>query len=334
MPFVIPYFIAHQGCPHQCLFCNQQVITGEKFSSADIAADITRVVRQWLGYRKNRGATHFAFYGGSFTCLPEERQRIMLDAVAPWLKSGEIDLLRLSTRPDCIDMNSCELLKEHGVGIVELGVQSLDDKVLVSARRGHDAGDCYAAAHLLKNSGFEVGIQLMPGLPGETRLSFMKTVRRTIILNPSFVRIYPTVVVRNSELAKQYGRGEYTPLTLDKAVLLTAWARQRFLGNNIRVARMGLQPSRSLDENVVAGPYHPAFGEMVRAREWFRRTRKLLAENGGKKLRLTISPRDLSCFYGVNKVNKYRLEELGLAQRLEVTVDKNLERESMHHVVC
>lgn len=334
MPFVIPYFLAHQGCPHQCLFCNQQAITGEKFSDADIRGDITTAIEQWLAYRKQKGPTHFAFYGGSFTCLPLEKQRLMLETVSPWINNGDIDLVRLSTRPDCIDQSTCKLLKEHGVGIVELGVQSLDDKVLRASRRGHDSKDCNGAVEVLKNSGFQVGVQLMPGLPEETRYSFMQTVQKAIALKPDFVRIYPVVVVRRSGLAEKYARNEYTPLTLSMAIVLTAWARRRFLDNDIRVVRMGLQPSESLQQNVVAGPYHPAFGEMVMAREWFKRTRRILAENREKNIQLTISARDLSCFHGVNKANKLRFEELGLAKRLEVAVDKNLQRGSMRYVVC
>ena len=334
MPFVIPYFIAHQGCPHQCLFCNQQTITGEKFSPANIQGDITTTIEQWLAYRKDKGATHFAFYGGSFTCLPEEMQSLMLEAVSPWIKNGHIDLVRLSTRPDCIDQSTCERLRENGVGIVELGVQSLDDKVLAASRRGHNSKQCYDAVGFLKNNGFQVGVQLMPGLPLETRLSFMQTVQKAVALKPNFVRIYPAVVVRHSGLAENYARDEYTPLSLNKAIILTAWARRRFQENEIRVVRMGLQPSDSLQENVIAGPYHPAFGEMVMAREWFKRTRKLLALHLEKKIQLTISARDLSCFLGVNKVNKRRFEELGLAKRLEVVVDKNMQRGSMSYVVC
>ncbi len=334
MPFVIPYFIAHQGCPHQCLFCNQQAITGEKFSIADIRSNISKVVTKWLTFRKQEGPTHFAFYGGSFTCLPEEIQRIMLESVAPWVKSGDIDLLRLSTRPDCIDKSTCKLLRGYGVGIVELGVQSLDDKVLAASQRGHDSRDCHTAVEVLKKNGFQIGIQLMPGLPEETRLSFLRTVQKTIAMKPDFVRIYPVVVVRKSGLADQYARSAYAPLSLNMAIVLTVWARRRFLENDIRVVRMGLQPSDSLQKNVIAGPYHPAFGEMVMAREWFKRTKRLLNENSGKKIHLTISTRDLSCFNGVNKANKLRFEELGLAERLEVVVDKNLQRGSMHYVVC
>lgn len=334
MPLVIPYFIAHQGCPHQCLFCNQQEITGEIFSPGDIRRDIDGRIRQWLAYRKDESSVQFAFYGGSFTCLTEERQKAMLEAVSPWLEKGEIEMIRLSTRPDCIDQQRVALLQSHSVGIVELGVQSLDDRVLELSQRGHTSRDCRQAMQWLKKGGMEVGIQLMPGLPGETRSSFRRTVQQAIDLQPSFVRIYPAVVVKNSGLAELYHRNAYTPHSLNMAVLLTGWARYRFLENGIRIVRMGLQPSASLEASVLAGPYHPAFGEMVLSREWFKRTRKILADHPGRNIRLSIAAQDLSCFNGLHRSNRHRLQSLGVEQRLEVHVDKKLQRGSMHHVVC
>ncbi len=334
MPLVIPYFIAHQGCPHQCLFCNQQEITGEIFSPDNIQRDIDRLIRQWLGYKKEDTSVQFAFYGGSFTCLPEEQQKTMLSAVTPWLERGDISMVRLSTRPDCVDQQTVELLQDHGVSVVELGIQSLDNKVLSLSKRGHSNGDCQQAVHWLKKARLEVGIQLMPGLPGETRSSFRQTVQQAIDLQPSFVRIYPALVLRNSGLAELYHSKAYQPLSLSMAVVLTGWARRRFLEYGIRVVRMGLQPSVSLERSILAGPYHPSFGEMVISRDWLKRTRKILAAHPGKNVRLSIATRDLSCFNGLHRINRQRLRSLGLEQRLEVQVDKKLQRGCMHHVVC
>lgn len=338
MAFVIPFFIPHQGCPHQCLFCNQQSITGRELSSPASRRDIDAVISRWLAYGKpdDRGrpaAVQFAFYGGSFTCLPKGHQTAMLEAVAPWVHRGEIETIRLSTRPDCVDATTCGFLRRYGVGCVELGVQSLDDEVLEASRRGHDSNDCHEAMEYIKKSGLRAGIQLMPGLPGETRHSFRRTVEQTIALAPSFVRLYPVLVVQNSGLALRYNDGGYTPLSLEMAVVLTAWARSRLLDAGIPVVRMGLQPSASLEKSVLAGPYHPAFGELVMARQWLHATRKVLAAHPGKKIQLTIAERDLSCFNGVGRVNRTRLRHLGLEQRLEVVVDNNLERGSMHYVV-
>lgn len=334
MVFVIPFFIPHQGCPHQCLFCNQNSITGETYSSADIRADIDRLIEEWLSYRKNRKPTHFAFYGGSFTCLPMDQQTNMLEALLPWVKKGEIDLLRLSTRPDCINPEICEFLRQYDVGVVELGVQSLDNKVLHASRRGHDSQDARVATELLKEKGFQVGIQLMPGLPGETRMSFMRTVKKVISLQPTFVRIYPAVVVEKSGLAELYFKGKYAPLSLDMAVVLCSWAMKRFQENDIEVVRTGLQHSHSLQKSVIAGPYHSAFGEMVKARQWFKRVRSILAENGNEKIRFTISTRDLSCFNGVNRSNREKYAKLGLDERMEVMVDRHMQRGSLDYAVC
>lgn len=338
MTLVIPYFIPHQGCPHQCLFCNQQSITGKDLCSPVSRRDIDAVISRWLAYGKpdDRGrpaAAQFAFYGGSFTCLPKDQQIAMLEAVAPWVHSGQIETIRLSTRPDCVDAATCGFLNQYGVGCVELGVQSLDDDVLEASRRGHDSGDCHVAMEHIKKSGMQAGVQLMPGLPGETRHSFKRTIEQTIALSPSFVRLYPVLVVQNSGLALRYNEGGYTPLSLEMAVVLTAWARKRLGDAGIPVVRMGLQPSASLEKSVLAGPYHPAFGELVLARQWLKTIRKVLTAHPGKKIQLTIAERDLSCFNGAGKANRKRLRLLGLEQRLKVVVDNTMERGSMHYVV-
>lgn len=334
MVFVIPYFIPHQGCPHHCLFCNQNSITGKVQSTGEVREGIIETIKLWLGRRKNDMATHFAFYGGSFTCLPLPLQEIMLDAVAPYLKNGSVQQIRLSTRPDCIDWGICSFLQEKGVGTVELGVQSLDDMVLSAAKRGHTESDCVAAVKCLKDGGIAVGIQLMPGLPRESRHSFQNSVRKAILLKPSIVRIYPTVVVADSGLAELYKKGEYVPLSLDKAVVLAAWAKRKFDEAGIRVVRIGLQPSDSLEKNLLAGPYHPAFGELVSSRQWLQKVKQLFAAHPGENLRLTISHRDLSSFNGMKKSNAKKYANLGLADRMEIVVDKDMKRGSMSHVVC
>ncbi len=334
MPFVIPYFIPHQGCPHQCLFCNQRSITGKGDSLAAVEQDIENTISLWLHYRRMDRETQFAFYGGSFTCLSEKLQTAMLKAVQPWLRNKEINLIRLSTRPDCIDSGSAEFLRRYGVGVVELGVQSLDDKVLAAALRGHNADDCAAAVHHLDGGTFQIGIQLMPGLPGESRASFFRTVRQTIALRPSFVRIYPTVVVEHSGLAEQYKKGEFEPLSLGMATVLVSRARHLFEDAGIGVVRMGLQHSTMLEKNVLAGPYHPAFGELVLARQWLGRVRYVMSRYPGKRLRITISDKDISCFNGIKRANRVRLQELGLEERLEIMVDKTMARGRMQYVVC
>jgi len=330
---VIPVFLPHQGCPHQCLFCNQNSITGQ--GTARISnEEIENTVNSWLAAARPRDRVQLAFYGGSFTCLPIDRQEHLFNMVRPYLKSGEIQSIRLSTRPDCLDAEICTFLRDMGVATVELGVQSLDDAVLERSRRGHSGKDCERAVAYLKEAAIEVGIQLMPGLPGEGTVSFLRGVRRVIGLSPSSVRLYPVLVVTNSALAEIYRLGQYRPLSLNKAVAMTRRAKGMFLSAGIRVIRIGLQPSPSLERELVAGPYHPAFGELVAARDWLRRTRALFAEiPAGSTLTVCISPRDLSAFIGPKRANMERLAGLGLAERLVIRTDNDMKRGSLNYVV-
>ena len=331
-PLVIPVFIPHQGCPHLCLFCNQNSITGREPCAEEI--DIEQTITSWLARAHNRTGVQVAFYGGSFTCLPRARQEEMLSAVQPFLARGDVACIRLSTRPDCLDAEICTFLKKMGVAIVELGVQSLDDSVLQRSLRGHTARDCRRAVGLLKKAGIEAGIQLMPGLPGESGPSFFRGVREIIGLTPAFVRLYPVLVVNHSGLAEMYRLGNYRPLTMHRAVALCRQAREMFLQAGIRVVRIGLQPSMSLEKELLAGPYHPAFGELVAARDWFRRTRALLACcPPDRRLTVTLSRRDLSAFLGPKRLNIARLAQLGLADRLVIETTNAMKRGTLTYVI-
>jgi histone acetyltransferase (RNA polymerase elongator complex component) len=329
---VIPVFIPHRGCPHQCLFCNQNAITGQ--TADDVPLEIEKTITAWLARSRTRTRVQVAFYGGSFTCLPEEKQELMLQAVQPFLTRGDVHCIRLSTRPDCLDPAICRFLKKMGVAIVELGVQSFDDRVLLLSRRGHTSEESRRAVSVLKKAGIEVGIQLMPGLPDESGSSFFKGVREVIDLAPAFVRLYPTLVVNHSGLAEMYRLGDYRPLTMNQAVALCRRAKEMFLQVGIRVVRIGLQPSVSLEQELLAGPYHPAFGELVAARDWFRRMRAWLAETPpGSRLTVQIPERDLSAFLGPKRINMQRLSKLGLADRLLIKTKKEMQRGTFTYVV-
>jgi histone acetyltransferase (RNA polymerase elongator complex component) len=333
MVLVIPVFIPHQGCPHDCLFCNQQEISG--YDRGDRRAlPVADTIDQWLSRRGGRSQVQVAFYGGSFTCMTRERQEELLSAVQPYIDRREVDTIRLSTRPDCIDSSVIELLQNHRVGVVELGVQSLTEEVLRKSRRGHSAKQSLQALTLLKEAGLTVGIQLMPGLPGETTGSFLKTVDTVIRRAPDFVRLYPALVVRDSGLQRLHAMGKYRPMTLNKAIALTARSCQRLESYGIEVVRMGLQPTDSLAQSIVAGPYHPAFGELVRSRLWLKQIRAEVARlEPMQKLHIYISHRDMSAVVGRKRCNIRRLEELGFSGRFAVTVDKSMERRSIRYVV-
>jgi histone acetyltransferase (RNA polymerase elongator complex component) len=261
-------------------------------------------------------------------------QEQLFSAVRPYVQSGEIHGVRLSTRPDCLDADICAFLKDMGVATVELGVQSMDDAVLARSRRGHSSKDCRRAVSLLKEAGVEVGVQLMPGLPGEETRSFFQGVKKVIELFPAFVRLYPVLVVNHSGLAEMYRLGQYRPLSLNKAVAMTRRARQMFNHAGIPVVRIGLQPSPSLERELVAGPYHPAFGELVASRDWLQRIRRLFAGIPVEsRLAVQISIRDLSAFVGPKRSNMKRFEALGLAKRLVIETQKERERGTIGYVV-
>lgn len=262
---ILPIFIPHAGCPHQCVFCNQKKISGQESAALDAArAQIARW-RSWL----RPGVQHeAAFYGGSFTGLPLALQRQLLSLTDALLAEGFIGSVRLSTRPDYIDDERLELLKQHQVRTVELGVQSLDDEVLRAAGRGHTAAQVAAAMQLLKKYGFKTGMQLMVGLPEQSFASVQQTAQQAISMQPDIARIYPLLVLKDTPLAADFASGRFTPLTLAEAVEQAAWLYNELTQADIKVIRVGLQADEELCNpgNIIAGPFHPSMGELVKSR--------------------------------------------------------------------
>ncbi len=336
---VIPVFIPHQGCPRQCRFCNQVSISGERVGTEDDTQFVRTTIQKWLQRSRKQTKTQVAFFGGSFTCLPVGRMQTLLQTVQPFIEEGAVQSIRLSTRPDCIDETVLEILHRYHVTTVELGVQSLDDTVLQASWRGHSSRDCVEAAALIKQRGFELGVQLMPGLPKETTRSWLATVHAAIRLQPACVRIYPTLVVQGAQLALDYRQGKYTPLTMNKAIAYCHRAKALFESAGITILRMGLQATEDLEEKIVAGPYHPSFGERVVARDWFLRSRKILAAAPlGSHVIFTLSHRDVSAFVGPHRANIRRLETLMAMEkgqkRFEFTTDTTFERGTLKYVIA
>jgi len=335
MTLVIPIFIPHRGCPHQCLFCNQRSITGHDDRGSSMRSEITQTIEKWLARKSGRRDVQAAFYGGSFTCLARREQVDMLSAVQPFIDSGRVGSIRLSTRPDCIDPEICSMLQEFRVKTVELGVQSLEDRVLEKSCRGHTSLQSREAIKTLQRFGMEVGVQLMVGLPAETTRSFLRGIDEVLRLRPDFIRLYPVLVVKNTGLEDLYRRGLFLPISLGKAVALTAKGYQRLEREGIPVIRMGLQPSEDLEESIVAGPYHPSFGELVKSRIWLGRIRrKLAALLPGEKVVICVSHRDLSAVIGMKRQNIRRLTELGFGDRFTIAADKCMERGSLRYDFC
>jgi len=292
---IIPIFIPHQGCPHRCIFCQQKTITGlsETLSAPD---DIRNTIESAIGSRRfpNQKPREVAFYGGTFTSLPAARMIGMLDAVRSYVERGIIESIRVSTRPDALGEDTLDILDSFGVSTVELGVQSMNDNVLALSNRGHTSHDTINAVQLLKVRGFTIGIQLMPGLPGDSEEAFMGTIDKVIGLRPHMVRLYPTLVIRGTKLAQWYKQGKYTPMGLDHAVGLCKEACIRLESSGIPVIRIGLMSSPSLlrEGEIIAGPWHPSLGFLVQSAIHLERLRPQLPTVGDKRSILVRAPRE------------------------------------------
>jgi histone acetyltransferase (RNA polymerase elongator complex component) len=261
---IIPVFIPHEGCPYRCAFCNQLKITGVNQQSDEII--VSQTIQSYLDVFDSESLPdqrEVAFYGGSFTGLPEERQKQLLHAVQPSIKSGEVHSIRVSTHSLLVNPQNIFLLKDKNVKTVELGIQSTNDKVLQAVGRPCDFQIVKSAVNFIRKEGLGLGLQLMPGLPEDDEKTFMKSVKDVIGLKPDFVRIYPTLVIKNTKLYEMYRLGEYLPWKLNRMVRLVKDALLEFQSENISVIRVGLHSDPSMLENFVDGPYHPAFRYLV-----------------------------------------------------------------------
>ena len=260
---IIPIFVPHKGCPHQCSFCNQRHITGQHEEiTAEKAHAIIKMYLTTIDSEKNR--VEIAFFGGSFTAIDMQSQNELLNVALEYKNLGRVHGIRLSTRPDYINDNILQNLKSKGVTEIELGVQSMCDNVLKLNNRGHSPQDVVNASKLVKDYGFTLGLQMMVGLIGDTKETSIFTAREIAKSNPDFVRIYPTLVFKNTDLYDEYKNGTFVPLTLDEAVDICAEIAKIFDKQNIKVIRLGLLMSdEEAINNFVAGPHHPRFRELV-----------------------------------------------------------------------
>ena len=327
-PLIIPIFISHSGCPHRCIFCDQEKITSQSVRPVG-GDDVREVLEKAIGSKKFdvRRNPEVAFYGGTFTGLPKERMTGLLEAVAPYIRDRLINSIRVSTRPDFIDEERLKILQAFHVSTVELGVQSLDEDVLSMAQRGHTAGDVIRAVQMLKRRGFKVGIQLMPGLPGDSEETFRATIEKTIDLDPDMARLYPALVIEGTGLARMYAEGHYRPLTLEEGVELCAKGVARLETNGIPVIRIGLMSSTSLlkERRIVSGPWHPAFGFLVRSAIHQKTIEPDLPAPGtAKGIRIFAPERKIPLIRGYKNRGIRIIEEKTGAEVLGITVDDNL----------
>ncbi|MBB6217807.1 histone acetyltransferase (RNA polymerase elongator complex component) [Anaerosolibacter carboniphilus] len=263
--YIIPVFVPHHGCPFDCIFCNQKKITGQANVLTEL--EVNERIAQFIATISDPLAQHIeiAFFGGSFTGIEIEQQKKLLSIAANWKEKGYIKTIRVSTRPDYISEEIMSLLIRYGVSTIELGVQSMDDEILKMSCRGHNAMDVIRAVGLIRAHNVQLGLQMMIGLPGDTRDKMYYTADTIIDLKPDFVRIYPTVIIHDTELEKLYLSGRYRPIDLDEAVDICKNLLLRFKVANIPIIRLGLQTTESvaIGKEIVAGPFHPAFRQMV-----------------------------------------------------------------------
>lgn len=305
MASIVPVFVPHAGCPCRCVFCNQRTIAGQTERMTPEKAK--QMIEQALSVLPEGSAPQTAFYGGSFTAIPVQEQEALL-AVTDWyLQKGLISSVRLSTRPDAIDMQTLARLKTHGVTVIELGAQSMDDTVLQRAKRGHTAADTEQASRLIQKAGISLILQVMAGLPGDTRETVQQTAEKVAALHPDGVRIYPVAVLPETELYDLWRSGSYQPLEVETAAIWCADMLEIFQREHIPVIRVGLNPTEELNSTVAAGAYHPAMGELAYSELWYRRLKKQL-ETSTEEI-MFVPARELSRAIGHKKRNILRLQQ-------------------------
>ena len=323
---IIPVFVPHRGCVHNCVFCDQKTISGQYEQVDDKYVDA--LIKKYLK-TINSTDIYVAFYGGSFTAIPLKTQNMLMDAVIPYIKKGIVKGIRLSTRPDYINKEILDNLKNHYVKIIELGVQSMDDDVLYKSERGHTPEDVIYASRLISEYGFELGLQMMIGLPGDNKAKDLYTASEIIKLRPSFVRIYPTLIIKGTKLESMYKEGQYAPLSVLDAVNILSDVMLLFDICDITVIRVGLQVTESINYNaaVVAGPFHPSIRQLAE-NEIFFGMMSLLYEDchkHNKTAQFRVNDKDMSNAIGISKKNIERFyRKYGV--KPEVIPDKSISK--------
>lgn len=314
--YIIPIFVPHLGCPNDCIFCNQKSISGQKTNMTKEKAK--KIIDDYLKSMTDENAQiEIAFFGGSFTAIETERQEELLQTAYEYVKSGKVESIRVSTRPDCINKEILKRLKKYKVKTIELGVQSANDYILKRANRGHTFEDVKKASKLIRWYGFKLGHQMMVGLPESTRIDEINTAKALVKLKPKMVRIYPVLVVKNTKLEEEYEQGIYEPLSVVQAVEICKEIVRIFADKKIDIIRIGLQSTDEISDpqneksEVVAGPYHPAFRQLVESGMWYDaivgKIKKLNVKV--KKVQVTVNPIDANNVIGHKKENVQKLKD-------------------------
>lgn len=299
----ISVFIPHAGCPNMCSFCNQNRISGaEKAPTADEVYDICRNQFENMPDRSN---TEIAFFGGSFTAIPCDYMISLLECVQPFICGNGFDGIRISTRPDCIDENILDILEKYHVKAIELGCQSMCDDVLMMNNRGHNSECVFKSSELIKKYGFELGLQMMTGLYGSSYEKDIETAEKICRIKPDTVRIYPTVILKNTELDRLYQSGKYITHDIEYMINLCSEIMHMFNKNGIKIIKCGLHAAQTVESDMTGGYYHPAFRELCESRIF----RKAFEDNVTDEMIMAsnslaaVSPVNISRFIGQKRSN-------------------------------
>ncbi|NOX45860.1 MAG: radical SAM protein [Chlorobi bacterium] len=319
----IPVFIPELACPFQCIYCNQQKISGRLRIPTEV--EILKSIEDHLATIPTENSkVELAFFGGNFTGIDKSEQIRLLKLVKPYLENGRISGIRLSTRPDYIDEETLKMLKDLGVSTIEVGAQSLDDKVLRLSKRGHNSKDTERAAKMVLKAGYSLGLQMMIGLPGDTLESAIYTANRIVELGADNTRIYPTLVIRDTVMEKMYQEERFKPLSLEEAV---SWSKDLLLifeKSDVNVIKLGLHPSEGLlsGEELIAGPFHPSFRELVLTEIWKDILKPLLIVENPGEIEIQVPHSQINYAVGYGGRNKKML--LGKFSQVKFTTDNHL----------
>lgn len=314
-------FIPHEGCKNQCSFCDQRSISGaQRLPTKETVAELCS---KFLP--KDKGDDYeIAFFGGSFTAIEPQYMLELLQAAYPFVQQNRASGIRISTRPDAINAQVLDILKEYGVTSIELGAQSMQNDVLGCNLRGHTQEDVVKASKMIQEKGFSLGLQMMVGMYAQKdyTASALDTAQKFVALHPDTVRIYPTLTLENTLLEKLYKSGEYTPPTLEETVEICATLIELFKKNHIRIIKLGLHSDEGMEKKIVAGPYHPAFKELCLSKIFLEKVKQELTFNNLKNCIIKVNTRQLSQFKGQKNSNVYALEQLGY--RVTIVPDKDI----------
>ena len=311
----VALFVPDEGCPHRCSFCNQKTISGK--TKKLTVEDIDEAVK--IASADGDGKGEIAFFGGSFTAIEKSYMVSLLERAKLYIDEGLFEGIRISTRPDCINEEILILLKKYGVTSIELGCQSMNDEVLLLNGRGHTSDDVVKASELIKEYGFEFGVQMMTGLYGDSDETAIKTAEKLIALSPDTVRIYPTVVLEGTRLSELYKAGEYKPQIVEEASELCARLIPMFTEKGVRIIRLGLHSGGNVEEGFVAGAYHPAFKEICESKIYFQNILKEIRRENIPKgdITLTVNKKCVSALVGQKRSNIEKLKTMGYTCRIE-----------------